>query len=578
MSQRADQPLDTPAAWVAAGLLSGLIVICALLLRLMASSLGWDVADWWDTALTAVVCAMVALPVFCWALKARARVGEVEFMASRLVDERDQATRRYALVLNATSDLMVVLRGKDLVFANPAARASLPLPNAAGQEMSVFSFVPEQYHATIAASRRKRKAGEAIQPYEIQVRDRQGALTWVLVNSSLIEWDKQAATLIVMTRIDELKRLSDAVASSEKRYRTLVEEGYDAIIVEREDRFIFLNRAAENILAHPMERLLSQQVSSFLHPDDVQRSSDAYTQRLSGKTVPPYELRWIRADGQQAYLLIKGVAIEWEGEPACQFFVTDITARKASDQAIRDALDRERELSNLKTRFVSMASHELRTPLASIQSSAELLAHYADRLGLPERERTLADITAAVGRMETMLEEVLLLGRIEAGRMNLRLTALDLPALLVTLLRELEPQHRAKSRTDLSIALDDSAPPLLDENLVRHVMSNLLVNAAKYSASDSRIEVQAKLERGTWHIAVQDHGIGIPQTDLPRLFEGFHRAGNVGTISGTGLGLSIVKRALEALGGEIRVNSTVGQGTRFEIQVGSAQVHDKMAA
>ncbi len=243
----------------------------------------------------------------------------------------------------------------------------------------------------------------------------------------------------------------------------------------------------------------------------------------------------------------------------------DISERKAAEQQMREALEKERELSNLKSRFVSMASHELRTPLATIQSSAELVDLFIDRGKTGKVSKHLDRIQDNVEKMAGLLEDVLVFGRAEQGQMPFRPEEID----LVPLTRKLVDELRQGIGVDHDIVvhgLDEALTVEADAQLIRLVMNNLLSNAIKYSPAGSRVTLQ--LDQGVDEVVcrVADEGIGIPADDLDRLFEPFHRAENVGTTGGTGLGLAIVQEAVDVHEGRVAVDTAEGEGTEFTVR------------
>ncbi len=228
------------------------------------------------------------------------------------------------------------------------------------------------------------------------------------------------------------------------------------------------------------------------------------------------------------------------------------------------ALEREQELSALKSRFISMTSHEFRTPLTTILSSAEMLEHYSHKWPEARKLEHLRRIQRAVKQMTALLDDVLMISRAEAGRLTFAPAPLDLAALCGDLAEAFQFQAGARHAVNLRI-VGECANVSLDERLVRHILGNVLSNAVKYSPQGGEVAFEVTCAGGQALFRVQDHGIGIPLADQARLFESFHRASNVGAISGTGLGLSIVKRAVEAHGGAITVESQVGVGTAVTV-------------
>jgi PAS domain S-box-containing protein len=245
---------------------------------------------------------------------------------------------------------------------------------------------------------------------------------------------------------------------------------------------------------------------------------------------------------------------------------SDITDRKEAEQLLQLALEKEQELSELKTRFVSMASHEFRTPLATILALTETILAYRDRLTNEQVDERLGKIQLQVEHLKNVMEDVLQLARFQARRVHFNPALMDLDALCRSVLDEF--QSRPDIKHELNYSCDLALRHvILDKRLMRQIINNLVSNAIKYSPSDQPITIKLEHRHTIFVMTVQDNGIGIPDEDLKHLFEPFHRAANVGTISGTGLGLVITKEAVELHGGEITVESVVGTGTTFRISM-----------
>lgn len=256
--------------------------------------------------------------------------------------------------------------------------------------------------------------------------------------------------------------------------------------------------------------------------------------------------------------------------------IRDITARKESEETLRQALLREIETSSLKTRFLSMASHDLRTPLSVIQSSAELLTLYESQLSEERRSKALRRIQASVGNMVTLLDDILTVGRAEAGKLQFKPHPINITDFCRDLLQEFEAtigmEHSFQSTLECEFPF-----VVMDPKLVRHMLSNLLSNAIKYSPAGSTIRFHVRCQDDRAEFMVSDEGIGIPADDQQRLFQAFHRAGNVGNIPGTGLGLMIVMQAVTLHGGTLSFESEEGSGTTFTLTVpfGAKEARDE---
>ena len=239
--------------------------------------------------------------------------------------------------------------------------------------------------------------------------------------------------------------------------------------------------------------------------------------------------------------------------------VTDRTAQ------LNVALAEEKELNRLKSNFISMVTHEIRTPLALILGSSEILSRYLDRLAPEKRAEHLKTIDSSVHRMSGLLEDVLLFSKAEAGRMEFNPIELDLKKFCVQLVDEsLSATNR---RCPIELSADIAEPARADEGLLRHIFSNLIANAAKYSPPGTPVKLSVTRDGGDAIFIVQDRGMGIPEADRKRLFTPFYRGKNVATIQGTGLGLVIVKHCVERHGGRIEVDSAEKLGTTVSVRL-----------
>jgi PAS domain S-box-containing protein len=361
----------------------------------------------------------------------------------------------------------------------------------------------------------------------------------------------------------------DELRKSEERYRTVIENVGVGVVVVQDGSMVFANPSLVRIVGWPREYLLSQPFTTTVHPDDVPVMQARHESRLRGEVVESmYGFRVITQRGEIRSLELSAVKIEWGKRDATLLFVVDATARLQAEQTLRLTLQRQSELNDMKSRFISVASHEFRTPLAFILSSAELLKYYGDRMPDEEKAEVIMTIETGVQRMTRMLDRVLLLGKVEAQMLEFQPAEIDLVALCRSLVEEMRAQH-AKSGSRIETRFP-TAPVigLFDEKLLRHMFGNLLSNAIKYSPRGGTVQFALDVVDGLPRCEVSDQGIGIPADEIPHLFEWFHRASNVGEIQGTGLGLAIVKNSADLHGATLEVSSTVGKGTRFTVKFG----------
>jgi PAS domain S-box-containing protein len=241
-------------------------------------------------------------------------------------------------------------------------------------------------------------------------------------------------------------------------------------------------------------------------------------------------------------------------------------ALRTSEGLLRQALERERELNQLKSSFVNMVTHEFRTPLSGIFSAAEVLANYHERLSDPRRKEHLQDILASSRHMARLIDEVLMLGLVEAGRLEFSPQPIDLVALCQGIVAQVTNAH--DQRCPVECRFDEQLATIsVDARLLQHILTNLLDNAVKYSFPGKQVGLGVLREAGQLVFTVTDSGCGIPSEDQPRLFDAFHRGSNVTDRPGTGLGMIIVKRCVEAHGGTITVDSRLNEGTRVVVRL-----------
>jgi signal transduction histidine kinase len=244
---------------------------------------------------------------------------------------------------------------------------------------------------------------------------------------------------------------------------------------------------------------------------------------------------------------------------------TDVTERQKIEDKLQLALQKEKELNELKSRFVSMASHEFRTPLATILATVETLKAYRQQLTDESVAYKLEKVHEQVEHLEDIMDDVLQLARMQARRVVFTPSRLNIDALCRSVLHEFE-SHLGQGY-DVTYSCDPSlGDVMMDKKLMRQIINNLVSNAIKYT-KNGKFSVNLTRENGSLVLRVSDQGIGIPEADLAHLFEPFHRASNVGTIAGTGLGLVITKEAVELHKGRIVVESQVNVGTTFTVTI-----------
>lgn len=262
-------------------------------------------------------------------------------------------------------------------------------------------------------------------------------------------------------------------------------------------------------------------------------------------------------------------------------FVNDITVRNASERALMlmnaeleakvaertnsltEALAKARDLSELKSRFVSTAAHEFRTPLSTILSSAYLVSRYPETADHPKREKHVQRIISSVNLLTDTLNDFLSVGKIEEGKVHVRATMIHLPEWMQLMTDELGAILKRGQRLDYTH--EGESEIVLDGTLLTHIVQNLVSNAIKFSAEDGIIRLTTSLSSNALILTVADTGIGIPEEDQKHLFDRFFRASNTVSIQGSGLGLHIVGKYAEIMNGRVSFESVQGSGTTFTV-------------
>ncbi len=383
---------------------------------------------------------------------------------------------------------------------------------------------------------------------------------------------------------------------------------YEALFNQASMGIIVVNNAAEIQSANPfalglfgyaLEELLQKPIELLIpgryHNRHVGHR-DGYTH--NPKTRPMgvgMDLFAIKKDGSEFPVEVSLSNYQDEGKQFIIAFISDISIRKKAEAEIEELnnklestveqrtrqltaamqdleqskdelsklLEREKELGELKSRFVTIASHEFRTPLSTILSSTYLIERYTRTEEQPRREKHLQRIVSSVQLLTDILNDFLSVGKIEEGKIQVRFTRFDIQELVWGIVREMEVTLRAGQQ----LMYHHQGEPVveLDASLLKHIILNLVSNASKFSPENGPIVIETSVEQQEVRLSVKDHGIGISSEDQKHLMERFFRAANAGNIQGTGLGLHIISKYTELMNGSIQCVSELDQGTTFII-------------
>ncbi len=382
-----------------------------------------------------------------------------------------------------------------------------------------------------------------------------------------------------------------------KLLNAIINTAIDGIITI-DDRGIIetINPAALHLFGYEEADIVGKNIS-VLMPEPDRSAHDGYLQRYQNTGERRIigigrEVQGLKKDNTTFPFRLAVSEVKYQNRSIYTGFIHDLSKEKAAEASLKNyteeleatirartlvlqtmvdelgkakddvsiSLEKEKELNQMKTRFVSMASHEFRTPLSSVQLSASLIEKYADKLDRANIIKHTSKIKNSVGHLTGILNDFLSLEKLEAGKTEAVFQTFDIVRFSEDLIEEMQliakqNQNIVYQHTGISAMVN------LDPALLKNSAINLISNAIKYSGENTFIEFNTELNSNELIITVKDDGIGIPLEEQKNLFEPFFRANNTGSIPGTGLGLNIVKRYVELMGGKVNYKSFLNQGT-----------------
>jgi PAS domain S-box-containing protein len=400
---------------------------------------------------------------------------------------------------------------------------------------------------------------------------------------------------------------------SSETFRQIFQSSVEAIImVDQDGKILLANPVTERMFGYGKDALIGLVVEDLL-PGEMRQRHVGYRKNFTAHPEPRpmgmgRDLIAQRKDGSKFPVAVSLSYTNIDGEILVMAFVSDISERKKGEEALkrseeqllvyaselekkvqsrtedlnstitalekevndrkkaeeeaRKALDRERELNELKSKFVSIASHEFRTPLSTVMSSAALISQYIDRNELDKVGKHVQRIKSSVNHLTSILNDFLSLGKLEEGKIDVNKERIHVSEFLKEVKEELTPTLKPGQTLDI-----DCSPSIeylnSDSRILRNILFNLISNASKYSEADKSITVECFVDKNSIGFAIRDEGIGIPIEDQKHMFDRFFRASNAGNVQGTGLGLNIVRRYVELLEGTISFSSEYGKGSVF---------------
>jgi PAS domain S-box-containing protein len=365
--------------------------------------------------------------------------------------------------------------------------------------------------------------------------------------------------------ISEHKKAEDELRNVQHLFLQLLRNYPDGAIsiIDKNFHFIYTGGVLHNRLNVDPKQLIGKRI----YPNFPQPLRQIIEAKLDNafknkSVISDFELNYPLAG--KIYVMDAFPLLEEDGSVnKVGVIIRNISELKKTEDDLREALGKEKELSELKSRFVSMASHEFRTPLSTVLSSAYLIEKYTTDEDQPKREKHLQRIFSSVNMLTDILNDFLSVGKIEEGKIQVRIAKFNIQELVNSTIEEIK--NTLKMQQKISYVHEGIPDVLLDISLLKHIIMNLVSNASKFSPEACIIEIKTISQNYQIILSVKDHGIGISKEDQKHLMERFFRGTNVSNIQGTGLGLHIISKYAELMNGSVECKSELEKGTEFVI-------------
>ena len=485
---------------------------------------------------------------------------------------------------SATEGIIIVEETGSIIKANPAAHNMFGYENSL-EEKSIEILLPDElrsihkkHRSNYAHSPKARSMGQGL---ELHGRHSNGSIFPVEVSLSPSEVNGRKVVIAFVIDITERKIAENKLRKYSHDLENMVEERtkelhesqklYSAIarnfpdgmisVFDSQLRYVFVEGKELFALGITSEMLIGTRYMDRLPPEIAKQTEIELKEVFDGQE------KSIDIKFKSNYYVLEAVPIPDDQGSIKHILVIEknVTERKKAEKQVQRALEHERELSELKSRFVSTASHEFRTPLGTILSSVSLLSKYQSDDQQIKREKHIQRIKNSVHNLTGILNDFLSLDKLETGVVEGNPVSFELPAFVKETCDQVIPTLKKAQRLDYNHR--GRTEVNLDKQILNNILLNLLSNASKYSGEDAKIEVNSIFENGKIEIKVSDNGMGISHEDKKHLFERFFRAKNTTNIPGTGLGLNIVKKYVDLLDGSIEVDSVLGEGSTFTVKI-----------
>jgi PAS domain S-box-containing protein len=387
-------------------------------------------------------------------------------------------------------------------------------------------------------------------------------------------WEGNDVLYVICRDISEKIEVEEKLRNSEARWQFALEGCGDGLWDWNiKNNSVFYSKQWKKMFGYEENDILSQSrrdADKYIHPDDLENRDKRLDLHLNGNSaLYRSEHRILCKNRSYKWVLVRGKVVtrDKDGNPERIIGITiDIEKRKQLENSLRDSLQKEKELNELKSLFVSKASHEFRTPLSVMLFAAESLGNYFDSMTREARAKKINRIKKNIKFLKNVIEKVLDLSHLDSGRIQFRPEKTNLNEFIKNIITETRTIPGIKHQVALSL-LRQPVSVFIDKQMIRQVLYNILSNSFKYSPELSAVKVRLKIHKSQAVISISDQGIGIAEEDSKKIFEPFFRGSNVGDVKGSGLGLALAGKFVAYNGGDISFTSGSSGGTTFLVKL-----------
>jgi PAS domain S-box-containing protein len=493
----------------------------------------------------------------------------------------------YKMLFSTAAEALLVVNSKGaIIAANPRASEMFGYSEAEFKTLLLEELIPQEYRHQHTAHRnryhndpKKRPMGLGM---DLKACRKNGEIFPVEISLNYYKIEQETYVMALITDITERRAAQEKILKLNQELEQRVEERtaelrksqqlYSAIarnfpngtinVFDKDLKYIFVEGKELFKIGITGDMLIGTKFTSRLEPETAANIEKELMEVFEGKN------KTLELFYKNNYYILNATPLynEEDGKIDSILVVEDnVTEEKIAKQEILKSLEKEKELNELKSRFVSMASHEFRTPLSTILTSATLIEKYHQKHEIEKANKHIQRIKTNVGYLNSVLNDFLSLDKLEAGKISNNPQETDLKLLCEELVEEM--QITAKTGQFIKFIYQGNTHCKIDRNIIRNILYNLLSNALKYSSENTEVIFETECNMHTLRFIITDKGIGIPEQEQVYLFDRFFRAHNATHIQGTGLGLNIVKKYLDLVNGEINFSSKLNEGTTFTVKI-----------